>query len=156
MECSTGVLLQSHSDFFLPGPIPIQFTRSYRSLDGPVNTWYPTELSSTREFGFGQTDNYDIFLIGISGINYYLVLPDGAQVSYQPISDNLWQSLTNSGIFTGSTLTLANPDGPWLLTLKNGTVLTFPDSYGVTNSLLRRPPPDPGSLRQHSLDHSEC
>src|SRR5271170_1484324 len=139
VECSTGVLLQTHTDFFLPGPIPIQFTRTYRSLDGPIDLMDEFSPTSTREFGWGHTDNYDIFLTNDTAGNnltQYLILPDGAQVPYILNSAQTeWQTFVNAGVFTGSVLTFTEPSGPWVLTLKNGTVLNFPESVQAEYSL---------------------
>ena len=62
VECSTGLLLESHTDFFVPDTIPIMLTRTYRTQD-----------FTSRSFGNGQTSNYDMFIVG-SETNSMLVL----------------------------------------------------------------------------------
>ena len=95
VECSTGILVDSQTDFFLPDTIPIKLNRTYRTLDG-----------LQRSFGVGHSDNYDMFLEWRNNLNqYHLILPDGERVVYQVVTPTILQALHSSGIFFGSTLT---------------------------------------------------
>jgi YD repeat-containing protein len=95
--------------------------------------------SRSRSFGVGATDNFEIFLVGdTSPWTYqYLILPDDAGVFYPRISsgtsntDAIFQTNSAPGQFYRSTVAW-NGNG-WNLTLKDGTVYTFPDSYQTTN-----------------------
>ena len=130
VECSLGLMLESHTDFFLPDVIPIQLTRTYRTLDG-----------QTRQFGKGMSDNYDLFLIGDGSPTNWptwaaVVMPDGAWVYYNPTNKGgVLLCQENSGIFYGSVLAEdTNTTNLWSITLKNGTILSFPVSYNGINS----------------------
>src|SRR5271170_3114602 len=97
VECSTGLLLQSQTDFFLPDTIPISFTRTYR-----------THNLTAGSFGNGQTDNYELYVKQTPGSTAILVLPDAAQVPYQlyaqPPDGYDYNTSANKDIFTGSKL----------------------------------------------------
>jgi RHS repeat-associated protein len=117
VECGTGLLEEGHTDFFLPGTMPIRLAHTYRT--GSV--W-------AMSFGVGQASNYDLYLVADADkYDIDLILPDGAQVFYHRYNDNLalYDSTRDSGIFTGSHLYWNG--SYWALTLANGTQLWFPD-----------------------------
>jgi RHS repeat-associated protein len=126
VDTSTGIFRHSETDLRLADIIPIDFTRTYLSQD-------PT----SRPFGTGFTDNYEIYITNNGAPNYTavdIVLPDGEKVHYLNTGNqsdytqaNYVPTLTSAPFFYGSTITWnnSNNDG-WLLTLKNGTVYSFP------------------------------
>ena len=129
-DTSTGIFRHSETDLRLADIIPIDFTRTYLSQD-------PT----SRPFGTGFTDNYEIYITNNGAPNYTkldIVLPDGEKVRYLNNGDqNDWwlanyvATLTSAPSFYGSVITWNNSNNNgWLLTLKNGTVYSFPQEGG--------------------------
>ena len=127
IDTSTGIFRHSETDLHLADIIPIDFTRTYLSQD-------PT----SRPFGTGFTDSYEIYITNNGAPNYTtldIVLPDGEKVHYLNNGNqsdwwltNYVATLTSDPSYYGSTITWNNSTGNgWLLTLKNGTIYSFPE-----------------------------
>ncbi len=127
VDLTTGLFVLSHTDLALPDVLPIVLTRTYRPRD-----------SISRAFGIGATHPYDIFLVG--NILPYtwqeLILPDGGRIHFDRISagagytDAVYEHTATPTRFYKARLAW-NGNG-WTITLKDGTLLIFPDSYNTT------------------------
>ncbi|HEU4835219.1 MAG TPA: kelch repeat-containing protein, partial [Pyrinomonadaceae bacterium] len=127
VDLSTGLFVYNRTDLVLPDTIPISLTRTYRQSD-----------TVSRPFGIGMTHAYEIFMVGDTRPWTYqeLILPDGARIRYDRISpgtsfsDAIYEhTATQTGFFKSQ---LAWNGSGWSLTLKDGTVYTFPDSDSAT------------------------
>jgi len=121
VDLSTGLFVLEKTDLVLPDTIPIALRRTYRPGD-----------AASRPFGIGSSHPYELFLW--SDNNYQeldLILPDGGRVYYVRVSsgtgftDAVYEHTTTPSAFYKSYI-YWNGTG-WNLTLKNGTVLDFPD-----------------------------
>lgn len=127
VDLSTGLFVYERTDLVLPDTIPISLTRTYRQSD-----------TVSRPFGIGMTHPYEIFMIGDTRPYTFqeLILPDGARIHYNRISpgtsfsDAVYEHTSSQTGFFKSQLAW-NGSG-WDLTLKDGTVYTFPDSDSAT------------------------
>lgn len=127
VDLSTGLFVYRRTDLMIPDTIPITLTRTYRQSD-----------TVSRPFGIGMTHPYEIFMIGDTRPYTYqeLILPDGARIHYDRISpgtsfsDAVYEhTATQTGFYKSQ---LAWNGSGWSLTLKDGTVYTFPDSDSAT------------------------
>ena len=137
VDCSTGTLIESHTDMTLADVIPLKLTRTYLSND-----------NISRPFGIGATDNYEMYFTGdvVPWTYIDLILPDGQQVHYQNTSGDLsgtgfldayYVANTKPGPFYGSTITWDNNAIGWRLKVRDGTTYIFPESSGATNDPAR-------------------
>ena len=130
VNLGTGLLVVEKTDLALPDTIPINITRTYRQDD-----------PASRSFGIGATHPYDIFIVGDTLPYTYidLILPDGGRIHYDRISpgtiwlDAVYEAAETPTIFYKSRITF-NGSG-FDLTLKDGTVLAFPDGAGKARSM---------------------
>jgi RHS repeat-associated protein len=125
VDLSTGLFVYSKTDLMIPDVTPLALTRTYRPRD-----------TVSRPFGIGTTHPYEIFLVGDFNLYSYidLILPDGGRVHYNRLFpgtnfDTTFEHTSTPSAFYKSRLSW-NGSG-WTLTLKNGTVFTFPDSDGL-------------------------
>jgi len=127
IDLSTGLFVYERTDLVLSDTIPISLTRTYRQSD-----------TVSRPFGIGMTHPYEIFMVGDTRPYTYqeLILPDGARIHYNRISpgtsfsDAVYEhTSTQTGFYKSQ---LAWNGNGWDLTLKDGTVYTFPDSDSAT------------------------
>lgn len=131
VDCFTGLFLEESTDMTIQDVIPLEVRRTYRPRD-----------PASRAFGVGTNLSYDFFMIGdIWPYTYQeLILPDGGRVHYNRISagtsfvDAVYQNTSGGAKYFGSTVRYLA--GSWELTLKDGTVFTFPEAEG--NSVPRR------------------
>ena len=115
VDLATGLFVLSKTDLLLIDTIPITITRTYRPND-----------STSRTFGIGTTNPYDIFLEGDNSAYSYadLILPHGGRVHYVRTSsgtgyeDAVFEHTSTPSRFHGSILTW-NGNG-WDLTFKDG------------------------------------
>jgi RHS repeat-associated protein len=133
IDLSTGQFIYSKTDLVLPDTLPISFTRTYIAND-----------SRSRAFGIGATDSYDFFMVGNTFPYTYqeLIQPDGGRVRFDRVSpgtsftDAVYVASSAPGEFYGAVLSW-NTDqslpGSWKIVMKNGTIMSFPDSYQMTN-----------------------
>lgn len=129
IDLSTGQFVYSKTDLAVPDLIPINLTRTYTTND-----------NISRSFGIGAMAAYDMFMVGdISPFTYQeLILPDGARVRFDSIdpgnSTGPYIATSSNTQFYGATLVYNDPHcgGCWTMTLKDGTVYTFPMSAGST------------------------
>ena len=136
VDLSTGLFMYSNTDLALSDVIPISVTRTYRQDDPTI-----------RDFGMGQTDNYQYYITSGQGGDLLLVTPDGSAVTYQPTSNpNVYDALTTPSAWTGSQVDYVGTDDV-SVTLVDGTVYTFgtnhvqltgiTDRFGNTVSITR-------------------
>jgi RHS repeat-associated protein len=127
VNLSTGLFVLNSTDLVLPDTLPLSITRTYRPGD-----------SGSYSFGIGATCQFDVSLFdampgGQRYIEVYLILPDGGRIRYDRISpgtsfiDAVFENATAPTRFYKSHISW-NGTG-WDLTLKDGTVLSFPDAF---------------------------
>jgi RHS repeat-associated protein len=138
IDLGTGLFVYTKTDLALNDVIPLSLTRTYRQSD-----------YISRAFGIGNNLNYDMFLLGDNsgtpeGYTFQdLYLADGSKIHFTRTSPCTG---TNGYCdYTNAVLTALSTPGPfygatsrfvvqniyslvWLVTLKDGTVLTFPDA----------------------------
>lgn len=122
VDLTTGLFVLTKTDLALADVLPLAFTRTYRSND-----------TVSRTFGIGATHNYDLFLYSENGYQAIsLVLAGGERVRYERTSagtgflDAVLEHTATPSPFYKSVLRYANTTpGPWLLTLRDGTVYAF-------------------------------
>jgi RHS repeat-associated protein len=127
VDLSTGLFVYERTDLVLNDTIPISLRRTYRQSD-----------TVSRPFGIGMTHPYEIFMIGDTRPYTFqeLILPDGSRIHYDRISpgtsfsDAIYEHTSSQTGFYKSQLAW-NGSG-WNLTLKDGSVYTFPDSDSAT------------------------
>ena len=127
VDLGTGLFIYDKTDLVLPDTIPIALTRTYRQND-----------SRSRAFGIGTTHNYDIFLVGdTTTYNYQeLVTASGGRIRFDRTSPGIgfttavYRNNSVPGIWYKARISW-NGVG-WTLSRRDGTVLTFPDSFSVT------------------------
>jgi RHS repeat-associated protein len=122
VDLGTGLLVDTHTDLFLPDVMPISMTRTYRQAD-----------SAVRPFGIGQNFDYGIFLHTDDATNEYqhaeLVLPDGGKVRYSRTSagtgfhDAVYRNDDSASEWYRSTITWRG--NGWNLTTRDGTTYVF-------------------------------
>jgi RHS repeat-associated protein len=137
VDCFTGLFLHRRTDLRVNDVIPISISRTYRPRD-----------SIARAFGIGTSLSYDMFLIGDTSPWSYqdLILPDGGRVHYYRTSSGtsyanaVYTTTSTPGPFFGSVIRYNTAVGQgWLLTLRDGTVYTFPEAYQVTSGQCSAP-----------------
>ena len=125
VDLGTGLFVYNKTDLVIPDVIPLSISRTYRPRD-----------TVSRPFGMGTTHPYEIFLVG--DFDFYsfidLILPDGGRIRYDRLFpgtnfDTSFEHTTSPGVFYKSILSWNG--GGWNLTLRNGTIYTFPDSDGI-------------------------
>jgi RHS repeat-associated protein len=131
IDLSTGQFIYTKTDLALPDIAPISFSRTYITND-----------SRSRSFGVGATDSYDFFMVGNTSPYSFqeLIQPDGGRIRFDRISagtlysDAVYVAASAPGEFYGAVLSWNNLDttlpGSWKITMKDGTVLVFPESDG--------------------------
>ena len=125
VDLGTGLLLVEKTDLMLPDTIPINLTRTYRQND-----------TRSRSFGIGAMHPYDIFIVGDTFPYTFqeLILADGGRIHFDRITPGgdlenvVYENLTVPGPFYKARIHFTG--NSWHLTLKNGTILTFPDAFG--------------------------
>ncbi|MBJ7313415.1 hypothetical protein H7U20_24905, partial [Rugamonas sp. CCM 8940] len=123
VDCATGLFLQTNTDLFVDGVVPLKVGRSYRQLD-----------PASRAFGIGSSLSYDFYMVGdVAPYTYQdLILPDGGRVHYVRTSagtgfvNAVYQHMSTTSKYFGSTI--KSTLGHWELRLKDGTVFVFPDA----------------------------
>src|SRR5260370_32793931 len=127
VNLSTGLFLYNKTDLVVSDVIPLSLPRTYRPND-----------SVSRAFGVGTTHPYDIFLMPNYLVYDYmeLILPDGGRIRFDCLAaldatglcpNNIYSHTSSPTEFYGATLQNLGTTGPWKLTMKNGTVLQFPN-----------------------------
>ena len=119
----SGRFIDHQTDFYLPGAVPINLTRTYRPMD-----------DSPLSFGRGTSDSYEISVeLGAPARVFMdLVLPDATRIHYRRISAStdltgaVYLNGATPGPFFGSTISRRGQG--WDLRTANGTVLGFRDS----------------------------
>ena len=124
-ELASGIFTYSKTDLSLPGPIPINITRVYRSEDETSSAW------NNRAFGIGTRLNYDIFVYS-SGNNEYVSMPDSSSLTCTPSGSEYVCNSEPSGVWFGSVINGSN------LTRPDGTVYSFDPTTGLLLSISDR------------------
>jgi YD repeat-containing protein len=135
IDLSTGLFVYNHTDLVLPDTIPLQFTRTYRTDD-----------TTSRPFGIGFTDSYEMFMVGDTFPYTYqeLILPNGSRIHFDGISpastegtytQAVYENFSSQTSWYGAILAwdTSFPGATWSITTKDGTKYFFPDSYRSTN-----------------------
>ena len=131
VNCFTGLFLLERTDLTVNDTVPLTVARAYRPRD-----------NTSRSFGIGTNLGYDFFMVGdIFPYTYQdLILPDGGRIHFARISsgtgftDAVYTATTTPTRFYGARLEWASGGpGPWKMTLKDGTVVWFPDSTAASN-----------------------
>jgi RHS repeat-associated protein len=121
VDLSTGLFVYTHTDLTLSDVIPLILTRTYRPND-------PT----SRAFGIGTTHPYDVFIISPDQDQHiHLILPDGGRVMFSAQQNGIWICNSSPTTYFGATIVQGSLGTTWVLTRKDGTVLTFPEDPGA-------------------------
>ncbi|MBZ5526152.1 MAG: DUF6531 domain-containing protein, partial [Acidobacteriia bacterium] len=132
VDLSTGQFIYTKTDLVLPDVMPISFMRTYITND-----------SRSRAFGIGATDSYDFFMVGSTFPYTFqeMIQPDGSRIRFDRISagteapDAVYVAASAPGEFYGAVLSWnSDPSlpGSWKIATKDGTILSFPESFGST------------------------
>ncbi|UEP39789.1 DUF6531 domain-containing protein (plasmid) [Burkholderia ambifaria] len=129
VDCATGLFVLSRTDLSVAGTIPLALTRVYRQGD-----------STSRAFGIGTSDRYDIFTIGDTGSYTYqdLILPDGGRVHFVRTSagtswsDAVYTATSTPSAYYGAKIRWVN--NGWQLKMRDGRTMLFAECAGCTNS----------------------
>jgi RHS repeat-associated protein len=140
VDLATGLFVMEQTDLYLTDVLPLALTRTYRQNDNAV-----------RPFGIGTQHPYDMWFDNqVSFQQVDLILPDGRAIHYVRTSpgigldDAVYEHTTTPTIFYGSKIVYGL--FKWHLTLKDGTVFTFPvesplesirDRFGNTITITR-------------------
>ncbi len=129
VDCYTGLFLHERTDLTVPGILPLEVRRVYRTRD-----------AVSRAFGIGANLSYDLFLVG--DVNPYtfadLILPDGARLHFVRTSpgtsyaDAVYRHTATPTKYYGATIFMRND--AWVLTLTDGSTVTFPDGANSTTA----------------------
>ncbi|WLG47333.1 RHS repeat-associated core domain-containing protein [Pseudomonas sp. FP1740] len=130
VDTSTGLFTYPHTDLTVADTLPLTLTRTYLSED-----------TRSRAFGVGTNHVYDIFMVGdIFPYTYQdLILSDGERIHFNRTStgtgymDAVYQH-NGSPLdrYQGATISWVGGASPWLLKLKDGYQMWFPDAPGNT------------------------
>ncbi|MCH8623099.1 kelch repeat-containing protein, partial [Undibacterium sp. TS12] len=131
VDMYTGLFLNESTDLQVNDIIPLSVARSYRQRD-----------ADSRAFGIGTNLSYDVFLVGNSTVWSYqdLVLPDGSQLHFPRITPGtdyqtaVYQHSSSNTAFNGATVRWNGPLWSWIMTLKDGTVLQFPEAMNSNSA----------------------
>jgi RHS repeat-associated protein len=138
VDLSTGLFTDQTTDISLPDIEGVTLTRDFRQLDDTV-----------RDFGIGGSDSLNLYIVLNSSGDFELVLPNGGSIEYTSTgTTGVYQAVNTPTDYAGSTLTQgsSDPDGPFTLTLRNGTQMAFgnpafltaiTDRYGNTVAINR-------------------
>jgi RHS repeat-associated protein len=129
VDVYTGLFLHENLDLAVKDIIPLEVRRSYRQRD-----------SLSRAFGIGANLSYDIFIIGDTFPYTYmdLILPDGGRIHFPRSSpgtdygDAVYTHQATGSKYDGATIR-HDVSCFWLLKLKTGEQICFPESFGVSN-----------------------
>ncbi|WNV87867.1 RHS repeat-associated core domain-containing protein [Umezawaea sp. Da 62-37] len=120
VDLSTGLLTDSHTDLGLGDTLPVTLTRQYYQGD-----------NHSREFGLNSGSDFNLFLASeqqYQEVDVYT--PGGGRAHYvrtspgTGYSDAVFGAVGSPGRFTGSTVAQVN--GDWVLSLRDGTKFFFP------------------------------
>ncbi|WP_447803904.1 kelch repeat-containing protein [Pseudomonas kilonensis] len=126
VDTSTGLFTYPHTDLTIADTLPLTLTRTYLSED-----------TRSRAFGVGTNHVYDIFMVGDTAPWTYqdLILSNGERIHFNRISSGTSYTsavyLHNSSPFDryqGATISWVGGASPWLLKLKDGYQMWFPDA----------------------------
>ena len=131
VDMFTGLFLNESTDLQVNDIIPLSVSRSYRQRD-----------PDSRAFGIGTNLSYDVFLVGNSTVWSYqdLVLPDGSQLHFPRITPGtdyqtaVYQHSSSNTAFNGATVRWNGPLWSWIMTMKDGTVLQFPEAMNSNSA----------------------
>jgi YD repeat-containing protein len=126
LDLAEGLLLSRRTDFYLPGPIPLELSRVVRTMD-----------NRSRAFGIGGNHSLNIFPVGnqwpFTWID--LILEDGGRFHYRRMNwgasywDAAYRVQRTISDFYDSTLAWNWPG--WKLDRQDGLAYYFPDGNHV-------------------------
>jgi RHS repeat-associated protein len=118
VSLATGLFADQSTDLTLPDAQSVPLTRTFRQLDDTV-----------RDFGIGTSSSFNFYIAADTSGNFDLYYPNGGKIAYMPTgTTGQYQSVGSPTLFAGSTLTWTGTpdgDGPFTISLTNGTVLGF-------------------------------
>ncbi|WDH22903.1 RHS repeat-associated core domain-containing protein [Pseudomonas chlororaphis] len=126
VDTSTGLFTYPHTDLTVADTLPLTLTRTYLSED-----------TRSRAFGVGTNHVYDIFMVGDTNPWTYqdLILSNGGRIHFNRISSGTNYAtavyLHNGSPFDryqGATISWVGGASPWLLKLKDGYQMWFPNA----------------------------
>jgi YD repeat-containing protein len=131
VDLSSGLFEYDKTDLAVSDIMPLVLRRTYRTND-----------MQQRPFGIGTTHNFDFFMVGDTLPYTYqeLITPNGSRMRFNRISSGtLWEDAVYEDTdantpYYGALLqwNTSSLPGSWLMTLKDGTRLSFPDSFNST------------------------
>lgn len=129
VDCATGLFVLTRTDLEVAGTIPLALTRVYRQND-----------STSRAFGIGTTDRYDIFTIGDANPWTYqdLILPDGGRIHFARTSsgtswnDAVYTHTSTPSAYYGATISWVN--NGWQLKMRDGRTMLFAECFQCTSA----------------------
>ncbi len=129
VDCATGLFVLSRNDLAVAGTIPLVLTRVYRQGD-----------STSRAFGIGGNDRYDIFTVGDTWPWTYqdLILPDGGRIHFVRTSsgtswtDAVYKHTATPSAYYGAVISWVN--NGWQLKMRDGRTMFFAECAGCTSS----------------------
>jgi RHS repeat-associated protein len=125
VDLTTGLLESQSTDISLNDIDSVSLTRSFRQLDDTV-----------RDFGIGGSSSLNLYVVATGSGDFDLVQPDGGVVQYHPTSTTgVYQAANTATQYAGSTMlwTSGDPDGPFTVTLADGSKMTFANPAYLTS-----------------------
>jgi RHS repeat-associated protein len=134
VDLSSGLFVYNHTDLTVNDSIPLVLTRTYRPND-----------SASRSFGVGQTDGFNIFMVGqVNPYTYQeLILPDGSRIRFNRTSNGtsygnaVYLHTASRTRWYGATLTFDQSSfagAAWVMRTRDGMEYVFPDSSNQVNA----------------------
>jgi YD repeat-containing protein len=134
---SSGMFEYSKTDLSLPGPMPINVTRVYRSSDKTSGNF------NNRAFGLGTRLSYDMFLINVGSTETDVHMPDSSVLvckgQSHPFSCNYAPSGVWFNAYIDSTSDLVRQDGTQYHFDSSGLLVSIKDHYDNEITITRGP-----------------
>lgn len=134
---SGGLFVYSKTDLSLPGPMPINVTRVYRSSDKAGGNF------NNRAFGLGTRLNYDMFLVNVGSTETDVHMPDSSVLACKGQSHPFSCNYAPSGVwfnsYIDSTSDLVRQDGIKYHFNSSGLLVSITDHYENAITVTRGP-----------------
>jgi RHS repeat-associated protein len=146
VDLATGMLDDSETDLSVNDTIPLTVARNYQQSD-----------TGLRDFGVGDSSDYDMFLYAPDGaVSSQLVLPNGSRVSFQRVTpggsgaydyaDAVYTAVPTPTKFDGALMAwngngfdVRLHDGTTLVFGENAPLQAIRDRFGNTVTIIRGP-----------------